>query len=79
VSIVESLKKLVDPFQARESDEERRKQREQPKREQSGDPPRFACRICGLVSDDRAYCPECLADTMEPIAKKAEKKGDGER
>ena len=70
MSIIESLVKLVDPAQAREREEERRQQREQPKREPSGDPPRFECRICGHVSDDRAYCPECLADTMEPIAKR---------
>ena len=70
MSIIESLVKLVDPAQAREREEERRRQREQPKREQSGDPPRFACRICGHVSDQRAYCPECLADTMEPLPKR---------
>ena len=67
MSIIESLVRLVDPVQAREREEERRKQREQPKREQSGDPPRFACRICGHLSEDKAYCPECLADTMEPV------------
>ena len=70
MSIVESLKKLVDPVEAREREAELRRQREQPKREESGDPPRFECRICGHVSDERAYCPECLADTMEPIAKR---------
>ncbi|HXU04288.1 MAG TPA: hypothetical protein VN903_25180 [Polyangia bacterium] len=69
MSIVESLKKLVDPVQAREEAEEWRKAREQPKREQSGDPPRFTCRICGHVSEEKAYCPECLADTMEPQPK----------
>ena len=67
MSIIESLVRLVDPIQAREQEEERRKQREQPKREQSGDPPRFACRICGHLSEDKAYCPDCLADTMEPV------------
>jgi rubrerythrin len=67
VSIVESLKKLVDPVQARAREEELRKEREQPKRDHSGDPPSFACRICGHVSDDKSYCPECLADTMRPV------------
>ncbi len=66
MSIVESLKKLVDPVQAREREEELRKKREQPQRDHSGDPPRFVCRICGHVSDDKSYCPECLADTMQP-------------
>ena len=67
VAIVESLIKLVDPAQAREREEERRTQREQPKREHAGDPPRFACRICGHASEDKSYCPECLADTMQPV------------
>ncbi len=67
MSIVESLKKLVDPVQARAREEELRKEREQPKRDHSGDPPGFACRICGHVSDDKSYCPECLADTMRPV------------
>lgn len=67
MSIVESLIRLVDPVQAREREEERRKAREEPKRNHDGDPPQFACRICGHVSADKAYCPECLADTMEPI------------
>ena len=67
MSIVESLKRLVDPVQARQLEEERRKAREQPKRDHDGEPPRFACRICGHVSEDKAYCPECLADTMEPL------------
>ena len=67
MSIVESLIRLTDPVQARELEEERRKQRELPKRDHDGDPPRFACRICGHESEDKAYCPECLADTMEPL------------
>ena len=67
MSIIESLRRLVDPVQAREEEELRRQQREQPKRAHAGDPPRFACRICGHVSNDKAYCPECLADTMEPV------------
>jgi rubrerythrin len=67
VSIIESLKRIVDPVQARQEAEELRKQREQPKRDHAGDPPRFACRICGHESDDKSYCPECLADTMEPL------------
>ena len=49
MSIVESLIRLVDPVQAREREEERRKAREEPKRNHDGDPPQFACRICGHV------------------------------
>jgi rubrerythrin len=67
VSIIESLIRLTDPAREREREEERRRQREQPKRAHDGDPPRFACRICGHEGEDKAYCPECLADTMEPL------------
>ena len=67
MSIIETLIKLVDPAQASEHEEARRKQREQPKRAQSGDPPRFTCRVCGLIGEDKAYCPECLAETMIPM------------
>ncbi len=65
MSIISTLNKLVDPIQARREEEDRKRQREQPKREHAGDPPRFACRVCGHVGDDKSYCPECLADTME--------------
>jgi rubrerythrin len=67
VSIIETFTKLVDPARAREREEELRRQREQPKRAQSGEPPRFTCRVCGLVSEDTTYCPECLAETMVPL------------
>lgn len=67
MSIIQSLIRLVDPIQARAEEEKRRRAREEPKREHDGDPPRFACRVCGTVGDDKAYCPECLADTMEPV------------
>jgi len=64
MSIVESLLKIVDPVQAQQREEERKAQREQPKREGDGDPPRFVCRVCGHEDIQKAYCPECLADTM---------------
>jgi rubrerythrin len=67
MAIVESLVRLFDPVQAREREAQRKAAREEPKRERDGDPPRFSCRICGHVSDDRSYCPECLADTMQPL------------
>jgi rubrerythrin len=67
MSIVESLRKLVDPVQAKQDDEERRSAREQPVHEQAGDPPRFVCRVCGHEDIQKAYCPECLADTMEAV------------
>lgn len=68
MAIVESLIRLVDPVQARAREEERRTQREQPKREAAGDPPRFRCRVCGREDEVSAYCPVCLADTMRPLA-----------
>lgn len=67
MSIIESLVRLVDPIQARQQEEERRRAREEPKRNHDGDPPPYACRVCGHVGNDKAYCPECLADTMEPL------------
>jgi rubrerythrin len=69
VSIVESLIKLVDPVQAQAREEERRVAREQPKRDDAA-PPVFVCRVCGHRSADSAYCPICLADTMERLSLK---------
>ena len=76
MSIVESLVKLVDPAQAQEREEERRKAREQPKREASGDPPLYACRVCGLEDTQGDFCPTCLAGTMRrlPRAQAADKR-----
>ena len=67
MSIVESLKKLLDPLQARLEEQERKSLREQPKKEVPGDPPSHVCRVCGHASADESYCPKCLADTMEPV------------
>jgi len=67
MSIVESLIKLVDPVQAERRERERVVQREQPRRDHDGDPPRFSCRVCGHEGEDKSYCPECLADTMEAL------------
>jgi hypothetical protein len=69
MSIVESLRKLVDPVQAQNREEEHKANGELPKRARAGDPPRFSCRICGLVDIQSGYCPTCLADTMERVPK----------
>jgi rubrerythrin len=69
MSIVESLRKLVDPVQARHEEEERKSAREQPKREHPADPPRFVCRVCGHEAEEKGFCPSCLADTMERAPK----------
>lgn len=67
VSIVQSLKKLVDPERARQEAAQLKKERELPRREVAGDPPTYRCRICHATSTERAYCPTCLADTMVPV------------
>jgi rubrerythrin len=69
MSIVQSLKKLVDPIRARDEAHELEKLREQPKRENAGDPPHYRCRICEAISTDAGYCPNCLADTMVLVKK----------
>jgi rubrerythrin len=72
MSIVESLRKLVDPVQAENREEELQTDRELPKRAHPGDLPRFICRICGHLDTHSGYCPTCLADTMEPQPRAAE-------
>lgn len=66
MSIVESLKRLVDPVQVQREEAERRNAREQPIREADGDPPLFTCRVCGRQGTEPMFCPDCLAGTMEP-------------
>jgi rubrerythrin len=67
MSIIESLIKAVDPVQAKQREEERKAEREQPKHDRDADPPRFACRVCGYEDTEKGYCPQCLADTMAPV------------
>jgi rubrerythrin len=38
-----------------------------PSREKESEVQDFKCRICGLKAPAPDYCPECLADTMEPV------------
>jgi rubrerythrin len=65
VSIVESLRRLVDPVEARNQQEQRRSEREQPIREADGDPPNYRCRVCDYEGPEPSYCPSCLAETMK--------------
>jgi hypothetical protein len=67
MSIVESLLRIVDPVQAQHREQERKVAREQPKREDAGEPPRFACRVCALEDTQDSYCGSCLADTMQAV------------
>jgi rubrerythrin len=70
MSIIDTLKRVVDPITARQEEAERKARRAQPVREAEGDPPLYRCRVCGTESADRTYCPECLADTMEAMPRK---------
>jgi len=68
MSIIETLVKVVDPAEALRREEERRKDREQPERADAGDPPdAYQCRVCGHQDRQGAYCPTCLADTMQKL------------
>jgi len=65
MSIIESLRKLIDPVEAQHREEELKTEGELPRRAHAADPPRFCCRICGHVDTQGGYCPTCLADTMK--------------
>jgi rubrerythrin len=69
MSLIEKLTKVVDPAEARRREEEaRRKEGEHPPRTDGSDPPHaYECRVCGHVGDEEAYCPTCLAETMQKI------------
>ena len=74
MSIVESLKKLVDPVAARAAEALRRSEREQPARDDAGPPPaHFACRVCGYRGSEPEFCPTCLAGTMRPLPRQADR------
>ena len=66
MSIIDTLKRIIDPNQARIEEYDRKRQRERKEREASGDPQHFACRVCGHEGPEPEYCPHCLADTMRP-------------
>ncbi len=82
MSILWTLRKFVDPIEHGIEEEARRRQRESlPAEPQSGDGPperlplspapeaMFRCRVCGLTARDEAFCPKCLAGTMQPVAR----------
>ncbi len=54
------------------------KRQELDQQQQSGaaEQPRFQCRLCGHQDLQGQYCPECLAQTMEPLQPGA---GSGQR
>jgi Smr domain len=71
VSIIESLKKLVDPIAARETAAEQIRLREKNGPAEAGPPPTFECRVCGHLGPEPDFCPDCLAQTMRPSDKVA--------
>jgi rubrerythrin len=78
VSIVWTLRKLVDPIahQTEEAQNERDRTHAQRQAVGDGDDGQgpltgYECRVCGYQAGDGAYCPKCLADTM------VDRKGNG--
>jgi hypothetical protein len=72
VSIIESLKKLVDPGTARDEQARRRAAMEAPARDDAGAEPESECRVCGYIGVEPAFCPDCLAETMRPARARRE-------
>ena len=82
MSIIWTLKKLVDPIAHRQEAAALKKEREQPRYSMAGDPPDpgaageehpHVCTFCGHESREPEYCPVCLADTMRPVVSPPEK------
>lgn len=66
MSIIWTLKKVLDPVRARQEELQRKADRERPKREvAAGSGPMFRCTVCGHLSPEPVFCPHCLADTLE--------------
>jgi hypothetical protein len=79
VSIVDSLRRLVDPVAAREHAARMERLRKPPRDDAQGGSrggagknatgKAYECRVCGLVGTAPDFCPECLAQTMRPTDK----------
>jgi rubrerythrin len=67
MSIRATLEKLTDPMNARKKEVELKNQLK-PENQKSNDDG-FKCRVCGFLSDNKTYCPQCLSDTMEKTQK----------
>jgi len=85
MSLMYSLQKFIDVAEHDMARAQSRLARELVHRDADGGPPpdgesrasagdgaeaRFHCRVCDHLSDDRSYCPTCLADTMVAVKKK---------
>jgi hypothetical protein len=64
MSILDSLRRLVDPIAHRRIMEDRRRQREAREVKSPADPPLRRCRVCAWEGAGK-YCLRCLAETME--------------
>jgi len=84
MSIIWTLRKLVDPIAHREAQAAQERDRKHARRQglgEGGDTPptataetsrRFECRVCGHRSADEEYCPRCLAATMVELSDEPE-------
>jgi len=68
VGILKTFEELFRDEVRIEIEQRERDQDLKPPAPRPGDPPAYRCRVCGLESEEGAYCPACLADTM--VAKK---------
>jgi hypothetical protein len=78
MSILDSLLRFIDPVEHRERQAQRRRAREVRPSDADGDPadepvsatgrptPLMECRVCHR-RDRTVFCPDCLAQTMEPV------------
>jgi hypothetical protein len=64
VGILTPFERLFDDAEQIEAEQRERDQDLTPPAPKPGDPPVYRCRVCGHESEDRSYCPDCLADTM---------------
>ncbi len=67
MSLIWSLKKLIDPIQARKEEAGHQEHLVMPGQQESGDKISYQCKACGLIDERGDYCPQCLAQTMEPV------------
>lgn len=79
MSILDSLRRLVDPVEHRKQEAEKRRKREAippevnpdevdvklPEARAAAEPSPLSCSVCGHEGKG-AFCPVCLAETMKP-------------
>lgn len=87
MSIIWTLRKLVDPIAHREAQAAQERDRKHALRQGLGEgddadpsaaverPRRVECRVCGHRAVDEEYCPRCLAATMVELPDEPEPGG----